>query len=101
MAYFSNIEDGPSVDGLGCGPECKCGPCKAGASGFGERYMKEKTLDVPPIQAPPKSTSEERLNGWSGPAWRLGDCTRNPNFFAEAPATPRLNPRCASLILTV
>lgn len=33
MSYSSNTEYGSALEGLGCGSDCKCGPCKAGLSG--------------------------------------------------------------------
>ena len=41
MSYFS-AEDNGWKSSLGCGPECKCGPCRSGISGLNERYEKEE-----------------------------------------------------------
>ena len=72
MSYFSYSEDQSLGGSLGCGPSCKCGPCRSGMSGFAERYEKEQNEPVaaPPPKAPPRPTAASRpsgsLQGWRG-----------------------------------
>ena len=44
MPYLSNFEYGPSETDLGCGPECKCGPCKAGLNGLDLADMDQRVM---------------------------------------------------------
>lgn len=57
MSYSSNIDYGSAPQDLGCGPECKCGPCKSGLSGLDETYVKEQ-------ERPPRATPAQPLSGW-------------------------------------
>ena len=72
MAYLSNSEYGSSDESLGCGSECKCGPCSSGLRGLGEWYVKE-TDSRPQRQAGKDSVRAQPLSGWDprrGPALR-------------------------------
>lgn len=101
MTYLSNIEYGSFAEDLGCGPECKCGPCKADLSGLGERYEKEqerqpRPTSAQPGQSPPQSNPAQRLSGWdrSGSGLRYGSARRRPPYGlapAIAPAPVRAN----------
>ena len=42
MSYISEFESRSSLDGLGCGASCNCGPCKSNFSGLGERYERQE-----------------------------------------------------------
>ncbi len=54
MAYLRNEDEAWGTAGLGCGPDCKCGPCRAKLSGFGERYIPaDDDEDEEPEQVPP------------------------------------------------
>ena len=67
MSYLS--ADNPGLENsLGCGPECKCGPCRSGISGLNEWYEKEEE-DEPETttQAIPNS------NQTSAPTTQLSD----------------------------
>lgn len=103
MSYFSSMEDGASLDGLGCGPACNCGPCKSGLSGLSEWYEKEEERPAATrVRPPQRSSSAEPLNGWNGPRLLQGYYgSPSDGLFAEASAPPRLHPRCGSLDLTV
>jgi hypothetical protein len=63
MSYISNIEEGSLEDGLGCGPTCKCGPCRSGLGGFAERYEKEEVDMSPKVIVPRASTPRGQLHG--------------------------------------
>lgn len=61
MAYVRINEDA-SLSGLGCGPGCKCGPCRRSQfSGFGERYIRDDDFFrslAPPEPPPPPEPPE-------------------------------------------
>jgi hypothetical protein len=59
MSYVSNTENRSTVDGLGCGPQCSCGPCKSGMSGLDEWYH----TDQPPSQSSTRPGAPQSLNG--------------------------------------
>ena len=68
MPYFSNTEHGSCAEDLGCGPECKCGPCKAGLGGLDEWYEKEqqrqpRSQSSRSDQSPPQSRPTQSLSG--------------------------------------
>lgn len=42
MSYISAFEGRSSLDGLGCGGSCNCGPCKSHPTRLGERYEREE-----------------------------------------------------------
>lgn len=82
MSYFSNVEDGTSLGGPGCGSECSCGPCKSGMSRLDEWYEKEEA-DEPTEVTPPRAPSPsqppsgarpqaESLKGWNRSGIGLG-----------------------------
>lgn len=81
MSYFSNVENRSPFPGLGCGPACKCGPCKSGLNGFDEWYEKEEAEEssarsaVPPEVSkprPPGPGSKSQVAGLNGPGFNLG-----------------------------
>lgn len=54
MAYLLKEEE-RWPPGLDCGPDCRCGPCRAKFAGFGERYIPaDDDEDEEPEQAPPE-----------------------------------------------
>src|SRR5260370_11025020 len=54
MSYLRNSEEAWMPGGLGCGPNCKCGPCRAKFWGFGEQYIPtDEDEEQEPEQAPP------------------------------------------------
>src|SRR6185503_16669555 len=91
MSYLSNIEYGPSEAALGCGPECSCGPCKAGLHGLDEWYVKEPERRPEAQSAPPgqQSSNAHALSGWdrsaAGTGYR-GQYRRTP--VGPIPAIP-------------
>jgi len=87
MSYLSNIEYGSSEAALGCGPECSCGPCKAGLHGLDEWYVKEPERRPEPQASPPASDAQP-LSGWerTGPAGYRGQYRRPP--VGPTPAIP-------------
>lgn len=113
MSYFSNIEDGSKLDGLGCGPACNCGPCRSGLNGLGEWYEKEKdegdepphspaATPVEPPQMRPASTPPSRLQRRNGASAGLGQYGfRGGLGLSGAPWPPMLAARCYGLDLTV
>jgi hypothetical protein len=78
MSYFSNVENRSPFPGLGCGPACKCGPCKSGLNGFDEWYEKEAdenpARSAVPLETskplPPVARSKSQSGGLSGPGFR-------------------------------
>ena len=97
MSYFTNVEDRSSIDGLGCGSECSCGPCKSGMSGLNEWYEQEEEEEAKaqapaagaPVQGAERPRSETGLlNGWHRPGPRLGyHGSGFGRFAAPAPET--------------
>lgn len=69
MSYFSNVEAASSVDGLGCGPKCSCGPCKSGINGLDEWYEKEQEARTPPAATPvnhsQRAASQSQISEWN------------------------------------
>ena len=66
MSYFSNTENRSTVEGLGCGPQCSCGPCKSGMSGIDEWYERDESTEAkagsastPPVQTRSATTLSE------------------------------------------
>lgn len=82
MSYISNIEEGSFEGGLGCGPACKCGPCKSGMSGFDEWYEKEEEDDRPKVTPRRVSSPNQPLHG-------LAQMPTNP--VVPKPWCPELN----------
>ena len=75
MSYFSNTEDPLSRQGLGCGPQCNCGPCKSGLNGLDEWYEKEEDEEPQRPTPPPAPVRRRlpppgRLSGWARPGRR-------------------------------
>lgn len=57
MAY---VRESWTPSGLGCGPNCNCGPCRARFAGFGERFIPEdEDEEQDPEQAPPEEGAED------------------------------------------
>lgn len=94
MPYLSNTEYGSSAEDLGCGPECKCGPCKAGLSGLDEWYEKERERQPPPSaqsgQSPPQASSAQPLSGWNGSGFGLA--YRSPRRRLPVGPAPAIAP---------
>jgi hypothetical protein len=99
MSYLSNVDYGSSEAELGCGPDCKCGPCKSGLSGLDEWYAKEaEKLPQPSSPQPGQQPSDaQSLSGWADMDQRvvqaaLGRGVRNLRqltaaiFFARHPS---------------
>lgn len=60
MAYLRIGETDPHVGGLGCGPGCKCGPCRMGQlSGLGERYIPDVSHLEPERPLPKQREPDE------------------------------------------
>src|SRR5882757_6280783 len=56
MAYLRTREEPWTLSGLGCGPDCKCGPCRGKFAGFSEQYIPaDDDEEMEPEQAPPES----------------------------------------------
>jgi hypothetical protein len=102
MSYISNIEEGSFEGGLGCGPACKCGPCKSGMSGLDEWYEKE-TADEPaevptpkaPSQSEPRSEASPQsksLKGWIPSGIGLG------YYGQPGPGGPEVGPQTSSSV---
>ncbi len=76
MAYL-RIKEDASLSGLGCGPGCKCGPCRRSQfSGFGERYIRDedffRSLAPPeplPPPEPPKPQGPQPMPGAFPPGY--------------------------------
>jgi hypothetical protein len=84
MPYLSNLEYGSSDADLGCGPECKCGPCSAGLRGLDEWYVKEQEgrPQRPSPQSGQASSRAQPLSGWDRSGIRPGyrGPRRSPGF---------------------
>jgi len=77
MSYFSDIEDPLATEGLGCGAQCKCGPCKSGLNGLDEWYERQPDEEAqgpapPPAPMPRPTPSSMRLSGWARPGFGFG-----------------------------
>ena len=87
MAYLSNFEYGSSDGDLGCGPECKCGPCSAGLRGLDEWYVKEPERPPHPEK---ESSRAQPLSGWNPSGVGRGPHRRPafgpPRSIAQMPA---------------
>ena len=91
MSYISNIEEGLLDGGLGCGPSCKCGPCKSGLNGLNERYEREEAREANSQAVPRLPTPAPRLQSLGSQSqvngWRLGSYLGEP-----PPADQRTRP---------
>src|ERR1700675_3267451 len=76
MSYFS--AEKPTLGSwLGCGPDCNCGPCRSGVSGFNEWYERDEEDEPVEIRRPgppPNQTRpvREGLSGWDWSRVRFG-----------------------------
>ena len=59
MAYLRTDRFGSTLGGLGCGPGCHCGSCRAAQSGLGERYIEDDDRDEEP-DPDPRADSKDR-----------------------------------------
>ncbi|MGH9839951.1 MAG: hypothetical protein ACREEM_14300 [Blastocatellia bacterium] len=67
MGYISFSEDYPSQGSLGCGEQCRCGPCAQRRFGHGvlaEWYERDEPEPPPPASpAPPSNNGARNRNG--------------------------------------
>jgi len=66
MSYISGYE-GSVESGFGCGPACKCGPCRSVVSGFDEWYEKEEADEPPRVSARGNLSPKQSLHGFAEP----------------------------------
>jgi hypothetical protein len=89
MAFLHSPEEIWPPRGLGCGPDCKCGSCRANFSGLGEHYIPaEEDEEEDPEQWPP----EEGVPG-DMPASPVDSATPPQAAQSAPPAETSLLPR--------
>ena len=102
MSYLFGPDDSLNLNGLGCGPSCGCGPCRAGSRNLGEWYIKDDEEDAKPAASPKRpatavspapAPSSGAVSGWATGALGQADSGAfgygRGGYFAEAPAPAR------------
>jgi hypothetical protein len=83
MSYFSNTENRSSLEGLGCGPQCSCAPCRSGVSGLDEWYQRDQS-HRPVAQSSAGPSAPQSLNESESGVSDRASGRRNPPAAARA-----------------
>jgi hypothetical protein len=88
MGYISSSEDNPSRSSLGCGDQCRCGPCaqlRIRHGALAEWYVRDEPAPPPASPAPPPNNGARNRN--VSAIGRFGE--------------PAIVPRCAAADLDI
>src|ERR1700688_4311460 len=89
MGYLHSLDETWGPGALGCGPDCKCGRCRAKFAGFGEHYIPaDENEEDDPEQAPPEEGAPDEQ-----PEPPMQSASQTPSGQSAPPGAASSRPR--------